>query len=416
MIRAMSSALSGLRNHQLMLDVVGNDIANVSTIGFKSSMPVFADLLTQTLNGAGAPSSGLGGTNPAQIGLGSKLAGTVQSFTQGSMQATGRSSDLAIQGDGFFVVDSNGQQMYTRAGSFDLDGSGNLVAPDGSLVQGWQAGPSGVINTNAPITGLQIRVGDLLAPVQTTTADIGGNLSADAAPGTAKTMSVPGYDSQGTPVSIDLTLTKDLLIANRWTATATAGTPPVAVALTDNVLDFDAVTGELVAPADRDINIAGGVIPGMPNAISLNLGTAATPGRLTQYAGGGTATVNDQNGAAAGSLQSYTIGQDGTIVGKFSNGRAKSIGQVALAAFANPGGLERVGGAWRQTANSGLAQIGVGGQGGRGTLLSENLEMSNVDLAEEFTRLIVAQRGFQGNARVITTADEVLQEVVNLKH
>src|SRR6476469_10608748 len=137
MIRAMSSALSGLRNHQLMLDVVGNDIANVSTVGFKSSTALFSDILTQSLNGAGAPTAGLGGTNPAQIGLGAKLAGTVQKFTQGSLQNTGRATDLAIQGDGFFVVQSNGQQMYTRAGAFTLDANGGLVTPDGSLVQGW---------------------------------------------------------------------------------------------------------------------------------------------------------------------------------------------------------------------------------------------------------------------------------------
>jgi flagellar hook protein FlgE len=415
MIRAMSSALSGLRNHQLMLDIVGNDIANASTVGFKSSTPIFADLLTQTLNGAGAPATGLGGTNPAQIGLGSRLAGTVQSFTQGSLQNTGRSSDLAIQGDGFFVVEANGQQMFTRAGAFNLDASGSLTTPDGAMVQGWQANAAGVIDTNAPIGPVKIRVGDLLAPIQTTSVSLGGNLPADAAPGAVVAMSATAYDSQGTAVAVNLTFTKDLLVANRWTATATSGNPPVAVALTDNVLDFNGV-GELLAPADRNINIAGGVIPGMPAAISIDLGAAAAPGRLTQYAGTSTASVVDQNGAATGTLQSYTIGQDGVIMGNYSNGRAKAIGQVALAAFTNPEGLERAGGAWRQTANSGLAQIGVGGQGGRGSLSAGTLEMSNVDLAEEFTRLIVAQRGFQGNARVITTADEVLQEVVNLKH
>ncbi|MCU1368303.1 MAG: Flagellar hook protein FlgE [Ilumatobacteraceae bacterium] len=415
MIRAMSSALSGLRNHQLMLDVVGNDIANVSTVGFKSSMPVFSDLLTQTLNGAGAPTTSLGGTNPAQIGLGSRLAATVQSFTQGSLENTGRSSDLAIQGDGFFVVNTNGQQNFTRAGSFNPDATGSLTTADGGLVQGWQANAAGVIDTNQPISAVKIHVGDLLAPIQTTTANLGGNLAADAAPGAVVSQSVAAFDSQGTPVAVNLTFTKDLLIPNRWTVTATTGNPATAVALTDNVLDFDNA-GELTAPADRNMNIAGGVIAGMPGAISLDLGGAATAGRVTQYSGTSTLTVTDQNGAAAGTMQSYSIGQDGVIVGNYSNGRSKSVGQVALAVFTNPGGLSRSGGSWTQTANSGLAQIGVGGQGGRGSLSAGTLEMSNVDLAEEFTRLIVAQRGFQGNARVITTADEVLQEVVNLKH
>jgi len=415
MIRAMSSALSGLRNHQLMLDVVGNDIANVSTIGFKGSMPIFSDLLTQTLSGAGAPTGSTGGTNPAQIGLGAGLAGTVQSFTQGSLQNTGRNSDLAIQGDGFFVIENNGVRSYTRAGSFDLDASGSLVTTDGSLVQGWQASTTGVIDPNGPVTPVKIQVGDMLAPVETGLATLGGNLAADAAPGATTAMSIAAFDSQGTAVSIDLTFTKDLLIANRWSVTATTGTPPVAVALTDNVLDFNGV-GELIAPADRNINIAGGAIAGMPNPITIDLGGATTSGRVTQFSGGMTAAVIDQDGAAAGTLQSYNISDDGVIHGNYSNGKTKSIGQVAMAIFTNPAGLMRTGGSWQETAASGLAQVGIGGEGGRGALSAGTLEMSNVDLAEEFTRLIVAQRGFQGNARVITTSDEVLQEVVNLKH
>jgi len=421
MIRSMSSALSGLRNHQLMLDVVGNDIANVSTIGFKSSTTIFSDVLNQTLRGAGAPAGNTGGTNPAQIGLGSRLTGTVQSFTQGAIQRTGRSTDLAIQGDGFFVVEGNGQQLYTRAGSFTLDAAGNLTTPDGMLVQGWQADAAGNINTNVQIGAMQIRVGDLLAPAQTEVVDLGGNLPADAAIGTATTLTVTGYDSQGTVVPINMTFTKTA--ADQWTVTGTYGSPATAVALTDSVLTFNGV-GELVTPADRNINIAGYVppvpgpaagIPGMPNPITFDLGTATTPGRLTQYSGSSTVAISEQNGAPAGSLQSFNISQDGVIVGNYSNGRSKAIGQVAMAVFTNPEGLERIAGAWRQTANSGLAQVGVGGEGGRGLLSAGTLEMSNVDLAEEFTRLIVAQRGFQGNARVVTTADEVLQEVVNLR-
>ncbi|MGH9135385.1 MAG: flagellar hook protein FlgE [Ilumatobacteraceae bacterium] len=411
----MSSALSGLRNHQTMLDVVGNDIANVSTVGFKSSTTIFSDVLTQTLQGAGAPGNGAGGTNPAQIGLGSRLVGTVQSFTQGAIQRTGRSSDLAVQGDGFFVVEGNGQQLYTRAGSFTLDASGNLTTPEGMLVQGWQADNTGAIDTNQAIGGVQIRVGDLLAPNQTELAVLGGNLSAEAAIGDALTITVTANDSQGTAVPINLTYTKTAdTPADEWTVTATYGPSNTPVALTDNVVTFDGA-GELTGPADRNINIAGGLIPGMPNAITFDLGAAATPGRVTQYSGEATLGVSEQDGAAAGTLQSFNISQAGVIMGNYSNGRSKAIGQVALAVFTNPEGLERIAGAWRQTPNSGLAQVGTAGGGGRGLLSSGTLEMSNVDLAEEFTRLIVAQRGFQGNARVVTTADEVLQEVVNLR-
>jgi flagellar hook protein FlgE len=411
-IRSMSSALSGLRNHQVMLDVVGNDIANVSTIGFKSSSVLFSDVLTQTLNGAAAPGATTGGTNPAQIGLGSRLSATVQSFTQGAIQRTGRTTDIAIQGDGFFVVNNGNEALYTRAGSFMLDANGNLTTPDGMLVQGWQADATGFINTNAATTSLEIRVGELLPPTQSSEIDLGGNLSADAPVGTATTLTVTAYDDQGVPIPLNLTFTKSN--ANEWTVTGTQGIPPVAVALTDNVLTFDG-TGELTVPADRNINIAGGVIPNMPAAISIELGGPDQPGRLTQYAGTTTAAITQQNGSPAGALQSFNVGQDGTIVGAYSNGRTKPIGQVALAVFGNPGGLERVAGVWRETPNSGLAQVGTAGGGGRGLMSSGTLEMSNVDLAEEFTRLIIAQRGFQGNARVVTTADEILQEVVNLR-
>jgi flagellar hook protein FlgE len=411
-IRSMSSALSGLRNHQVMLDVVGNDIANVSTVGFKSSTTVFSDVLTQTLNGATAPGAATGGTNPAQIGLGSRLAGTVQSFTQGAIQRTGRTTDMAIQGDGFFVVSNGSENLYTRAGSFTLDANGSLTTPDGMLVQGWQADGAGVVNTNAGITQVTIRVGELLPPTQTSNVDLGGNLSADATIGATTTLTVAAYDDQGVAIPLNLTFTKSA--ANQWTVTGTQGNPAVAVALTDNVLTFDGA-GELVAPADRGINIAGGAIPNMPSPITIDLGGAAEPGRLTQYAGSSSAAITRQDGAPAGALQSFNVGQDGTIVGNYSNGKTRSIGQVALAVFTNPGGLERIAGVWRETPNSGLAQVGVAGAGGRGLMSAGTLEMSNVDLAEEFTRLIVAQRGFQGNARVVTTADEILQEVVNLR-
>jgi flagellar hook protein FlgE len=411
MIRSMSSALSGLRNHQTMLDVVANDISNVSTVGFKGSTAVFSDVLTQQLSAGTAAGAGIGGTNPVQIGLGSRLVGTVQSFTQGALQRTGRSTDLAIQGDGFFIVDNGAGTLYTRAGAFTLDQLGNLTTPEGMLVQGWQADVNGAINSNGAVGSLKIKVGDQVSPVQTSTATLGGNLPASAAVGTAVDMTVTAYDTQGAAVPINLTLTKTA--ANEWTATGSYGTPATAFAMTDNVLTFDA-NGELTVPADRGIDIAGGLIPGMTGAVTLDLGAAGQSGRVTQYAGGTTLNVLDQNGAPAGTLQSFNVGQDGVVVGSYSNGKTKAIAQVALAVFDNAEGLQRVGGAWRETANSGLAKTGTAGVG-RGLLSSGTVEMSNVDLAEEFTRLIVAQRGFQGNARVITTADEVLQEVVNLR-
>ena len=412
MIRSMSSALSGMRNSQTMLDVVGNNIANVSTVGFKSSTAIFSDVLTQTLQGASAPTATAGGSSAAQIGLGARLAGTMQSFTQGAIQSTGRNTDVAIQGDGFFVVDGAAGQMFTRSGALTLDANGNLTTAEGNLVQGWQGDVSGNVNTNADPGPVEIRVGDLLSPKQTTMVDLGGNLSAAAAVGYSTTLTLTGYDTQGNSIPINVSFTKTA--ANAWTASATYGPTPTAVTLTDAALTFDA-NGELTAPVDRDINIAGGQIPGFTGAISLALGGASAPGRLTQFAGTTTAGIKNQDGGSAGTLQAFTINQQGVITGNYSNGRSRTIGQLAIAVFTNPTGLERVGGAWTKSPNSGEPEIGTAGSGGRGLLAWGTLEGSNVDLAEEFTRLIVAQRGFQGNARVITTADEVLQEVVNLK-
>lgn len=412
MIRSMSSALSGMRNSQTMLDVVGNNIANVSTVGFKTSTAIFSDVLTQTLQGASAPTASSGGASAAVIGLGARLAGTMQSFTQGAIQSTGRSTDVAIQGDGFFVIDGPAGQMYTRGGALTLDANGNLTTAEGNLVQGWQGDVSGVVNTNAEPGPVEIRVGDLLSPKQTSLVDVGGNLSAAAAVGDSTTLTLTGYDTQGNSTPINLKFTKTA--ANAWTATATYGSSATAVALTDGALTFDA-NGELTAPTDRNINIAAGLIPGFSGPISLALGGASAPGRLTQFAGATTAGVKNQDGGSAGTLQAFTINQQGVITGNYSNGRSRTIGQLAMAVFTNPSGLERVGGAWTKSPNSGEPEIGTAGTGGRGLLAWGTLEGSNVDLGEEFTRLIVAQRGFQGNARVITTADEVLQEVVNLK-
>jgi flagellar hook protein FlgE len=412
MIRSMSSALSGLRNHQTKIDVIGNDIANVSTVGYKGVATIFSDVLSQTLSGATAPGGLTGGTNANQVGLGSRLAGTVQTFAQGALQRTGRPTDLAIQGDGFFVVNNGSEQLYTRAGAFSLDGNGNMTTLDGLLVQGWQAVADGSINTNLAMGPITIRSGDLLPPEPTSEILVGGNLRSAADIGDASIMSLTVYDDQGQPGLLTFTMTKTA--ANEWTATAEFGDPAVPIALTDNVLTFDA-SGERIGPADGNMNIAGGVIPSMSGAITVELGMPGDSGRMTQYASAESASVVNQNGSPSGVLTSFDIGQDGRIVGSYSNGRRGTIGQLAMATFTNPTGLERLAGSWRTSPNSGLAQVGVAGAGGRGLISSGTLEMSNVDLAEEFTQLIIAQRGFQGNARMITTSDEVLQEVVNLR-
>jgi flagellar hook protein FlgE len=423
MIRSMFSAVSGLRNHQTMMDVVGNNISNVNTTGFKSSNVVFQDVLSQTLRGGGQAGANVGGTNPAQVGLGSRVAGTTTNFSQGALQLTGRSTDFAIQGDGFFVVNQAGQQLYTRAGSFSPDALGRLVTQTGGLLQGWQADGAGVVNTNAAVGNIQIPVGDIIAPTQTTNVVVGGNLPADAATGAVIANSVEIYDGQGNATTLRFEFTKTAT-ANEWTAVyryvdgagVSQPTPPAAgTAMTNGTLTFNAA-GELTTPFN--MTIAGGVIPGFAAAqdINVSLGAAGEPNRISQYGELSTVGIIDQDGSAAGSLQAFTVGQDGLIVGSYTNGGSRVIGQVALGVFANPEGLEKAGGSnYRASVNSGLPQLGVAGQGGRGLLSSGTLEMSNVDLAAEFTNLIVAQRGFQANSRVVTTSDELLQEVVNLK-
>src|SRR3954464_11466660 len=197
MLRSMFSAISGLRAHQTKMDVVGNNIANVNTVGYKSQTTVFEDTLSQILRNGSAPTADTAGTNPAQVGLGVKVAGITTNFSQGSTQNTGRSTDFMISGDGFFMTKAGGETLYTRAGSFDTDGTGNLVTPDGAKLQGWMADAKGVVDPNSPLVDLKIPTGQVLSPVATTGAAISGNLSAEAKENDAVTSQVTMYDGLG---------------------------------------------------------------------------------------------------------------------------------------------------------------------------------------------------------------------------
>ncbi len=411
MIRSMYAAVSGLRSHQTMMDVVGNNIANVNTHGFKKSQTIFQDVLSQTLNGAGAPTEELGGTNPAQVGLGARVATIAQNMAQGSLQVTGRDLDMAIEGDGFFMVDVGGEELFTRAGAFFIEADGRLVASNGGLVQGWPADANGDISTAASPGAIRIWTGDQITPVQTSEINLGGNLPGDAPVGDVQYGGLNIFDAQGNAIALDVSFTKT--DDDEWTVAATYGDAATPITLTDNVISFD-VNGEIAAPADFNVNIAAGQIPDV-GAIDITIG-GAEERRITQFGGSPSVTATFQNGSTTGTLQSVSVGRDGVIVGVYSNGLVQPIAQVAIAAFANPEGLERVSGSnWRASTNSGLAQVGAVGTGGRGIMAPGTLEMSNVDLAEEFTTLIRSQRGFQANSRVVTTSDELLQEIVNLK-
>ena len=420
MLRSMFSAISGLKAHQTKLDTVGNNIANVNTVGYKSSQTVFQDTLSQVLSNGSAPTESTGGTNPAQVGLGVKVAGITTNFSQGSTQSTSRSTDFMISGDGFFVTENGaGEQLYTRAGSLDFDGQGRLVTSDGAILQGWMAGADGTVDTNGGIGDLSVPYGKVMAPQASTSGGFTGNLSSGAAVGDAVESQISMFDALGNAHQVTATFTKTA--ANTWTvALSDAGT-----ALASGTMTFDPTSGALSsftydANGDGDETDAGDVSadntlpftsadPSWTNAVTMSLGS------ISQFGAASSMKPTTTDGYAMGTLQSFSLSADGTIVGVYSNSLRQDIGKLALATFANPGGLEKAGGSsFRVGNNSGVAVIGAAGTNGAGTLTAGALEMSNVDLASEFTDLIIAQRGFQANSRVITTSDEVLQSLVNL--
>lgn len=424
MLRSMFSAISGLKAHQTKMDVTGNNIANVNTVGFKSSSTVFQDTLSQVVRAGGAPAADRGGTNPAQVGLGVKLAAITTNWTNGAAQSTGRSTDFMIEGDGFFVTRGpGGEQLYTRAGSFDFDAQGRLVTPDGSLLQGWRADATGAINPNGPIEDLVVPNGTTVPPTATTRSALDGNLDPTAEVGDSVQTPVKMYDQMGNAQQVTYTFTK--VADNQWQLTVNnaadddgdPATPLPDLAITDptdptftGLVEFDAVTGAMTSPAGGIEFAPGAGAQAWPDAV-----TVALQG-ITQYGGKSEIVQSDVDGYAMGSLQGFELSNDGTITGTYSNGLRQNLGQLAMAAFANPSGLEKSGNSsFRVGQNSGEAAVGVAGAGGRGILSSGALEMSNVDLSEEFTSLIVAQRGFQANSRVITASDELLQDLVNLK-
>ena len=424
MLRSMFSGVSGLRSHQTMMDVIGNNIANVNTVGYKSSSVVFQDMLSQVMNGAGVAvpgASGAGGTNPTQVGLGVQVGSITASFSQGASQLTGRTTDLAIQGDGFLTVRQNGEQLYTRNGALNFDGLGRVVTSEGGVLQGWLVGTDGKINTNANVADLVMPLGQSLAPQATQSISLGGNLDATPPatyPGTEKIASITVYDAQGKAIAMQFGF--KATGANAWSVQpygpdgSDTDTNPDTVGSPIS-LTFDPATGKLTEPTTAPTFTIPASLGQFSGPITLDLGTSSSDG-LRQYAGASSVTAVSQDGSALGALNGFTIGQDGTITGVFSNGHNRALGQIALSSFSNPAGLEKGGESmFRATGNSGLAQVGVPNTAGRGTLMGSTLEMSNVDLAQEFTNLILAQRGFQANSKVITASDELLQDLVNLK-
>jgi flagellar hook protein FlgE len=419
MMRSMFAAISGLKNHQTFMDVVGNNIANVNTVGFKQSRVTFQDILSQTVRGASGPQAGLGGVNPEQVGLGVLISGIDTIQTQGTLQSTGKLTDMAIQGDGYFVMNDGKQNFYSRDGAFDLGIDGTMVNPSSGMhVMGWQANPlTGVINTALPPTNITVPVGAGMTGRASTSLTVSGNLDSNTAAAGTVALSSTVYDSLGNAIPVTFTFTKSAT-PDQWTITAASASTSVTAG---------GVT-TLPNPASVNFNPQGRVIttaPGTLQSISFGLNNGATTPQtvtvdlsaMTQLASTPSSLSSNTDGASAGSLTTFTVGQAGDITGIYSNGYKQPLGQIALASFSNPSGLMKSGGnLFQSSANSGTANIGTPVSNGRGSIATGFLEGSNVDLAQQFTNMIMAERGFQANSKVITTSDEILQDLVNLKH
>ncbi len=524
MLKSLYSGVSGIQTHQLKMDVIGNNIANVNTIGYKRGDVVFQELLNQTISGAAAPTSETGGTNPIQIGLGVKVGSITNQFTQGNLQYTGSNTDMAIEGNGFFVVADGSNNYYTRSGSFVLDKDGNLVhSANGSILQGWVADDNGNINISGPISGIQVPIGKTIPAKSTENIRFEQNIDARTN-GTLSYQPSPIVvtDAGGEQIQVSISL-RNTGNFNEWayeiSATGTGGSTVSSVSNSTGVIKLDKdgkvlssgadivinlSSGEsvtLAAPAagsisggkfevtsagdsasssmngvfeaaqvfentvqvydslggvhnlkmnftkvgdnqwmwqasssDADITVTGSgyinydsasgkFVSASQDKISVNYGSgigiieiAPDFSKSTQFSSNSSMLATNQDGYANGYLKNFSIDQFGCVNGVFSNGVIKKMAQVALASFSNPSGLSKVEGSFFcESNNSGVAYIGTSGTGGRGQLISGNLETSNVDLSKEFTDLITTQRGYQASAKVITTSDELLQELINIK-
>ncbi len=445
MDRSLFSAVSGLRNNQTRMDVIGNNIANVNTTAFKASRANFTESFSQVLSGASRPGTTTGGVNSMAVGLGSTLSSIDTVFTQGNRETTNVPTHLAIQGNSFFVVSNGAQNLYTRDGNFKWDSNGTLVAGNGGIVQGMMA-TKGVLG--GALTGISVPIGQTTPAAATTNVKTAGNFNSEAptiaavAPAnpTAAELADPAnagsvvqttmgvFDSLGS--KHDLTLISWKTGANTWAAKI----DPTGLSY-DSTKPYTFGPGAQSSPAaaatpwqftfnpDGTVNAASSNLPavtftptGGGAAVSLKLDPGAGATGVTSLAVGNSVALRDQNGYASGILQTVSIGQDGTITGAFSNGTNQILGQVALADFNNPEGLDQASGSmYTVSANSGTPLIGYSGKDTSSTIASGALEMSNVDLAQEFTDMIITQRGFEANGKMITTSDQMLQTLINMR-
>lgn len=442
MMRSMFSGVSGLRAHQMKMDTIGNNIANVNTVGFKGQRVTFQEVFNQTIKGAGSPQAGKGGTNPQQVGLGISIS-TIDTFhTRGAVQRTDNNTDLAINGDGFFILSDQsdfGRSYYTRAGNFSLDQAGNLVASNGFKVGG-QVYNRITGEYEKELTGIKISKTDSIDASATKNITIEGNLNSSAPVGDKYVTNCTVYDELGNDYKLQYEFTKldPTTDPNKWavnikhiyndgTSTTPAteqyfgadgkeivATPSVPPATPYLVVEFQA--GKVKLPLT-----AGNLEVSGENGGSI-IGITPNFTALTQFSNETTTSVHrgDKDGNGSGNkmgfLDTFSIGPTGEVFGIYTNGESQKIAKIRVATFKNPAGLEKTSeNMFQMTNNSGEPNVTDPGQGGSGSLNPGTLEMSNVDISREFTEMITTQRGFQANSRIITTSDEMLQELVNMK-
>ena len=419
--------LTGLQADSTELNTIANNLANMNTTAFKDQTTNFSDLFYQQIG-----SSGPG--DPIQSGAGTKVASNSTDFTQGSINSTGNATDVALNGNGLFVVGDGSLREYTRAGNFSLDSSGNLIAQNGWSVMGYPA-VNGVVNTNAPLTQINIPVGQVEQPQASTKMNMTANLDATSTTGASFPAQITLYDSLG--VSHVATVTYTQTGTNTWSYSAALSASDFASGTSTPVtgsMTFDS-SGNLTsvtptgAGGPQTVGTAAGDVSSIPvsftgladGAANLNmqwnlLGASGSP-TISQVAAPSALSATQQDGYASGQYQSFTINANGVVSATFSNGQQLAVGQVALANVTNLQGLRMLGdGDYATTLASGEASLGTSGSAGLGTLQDGALEQSNVNISAEFSRLIIAQRAFEANSKAVTTFDTVTQDTINMIH
>jgi flagellar hook protein FlgE len=405
-----SIALSGLQANSVALSTIGNNLANLNTTAFKGQTTSFEDLFYQQIGSSGSGDA-------IQVGAGTRVAGTSTDFTEGTIlpDANANSADMALAGNGFFVVQQGGVQSLTRAGNFQLSSSGNLITQDGQQVMGYGA-VNGVVNQNSSLTPITIPVGLNEGAQATQNFSVTTNLNSNATVGTTFSTPVQIFDSLGQSHQVTVSYSKTATNTWSYSVNLPGGDATGVPSNNTGTLTFDS-SGKLVSPTGSVNNITFPTLVDGASDLSFNwnLNNSSGTPTISQLAAASSNTANSQDGFTSGVYQSFTVDSSGVITAQFSNGRTSTIGQLAVATVANTAGLTASGGNnFATTAASGLATVGVAGVGGRGTIDDAALEQSNVNISTEFSDLIVAQRAFEANSKTVTTFDTISQDVISM--